>query len=77
MRTDFTHNSPVLNFDESTLQYNYNKEIQMALINQQIYKVLFLCIAGFTLFSCASTKISQSWVEPNNKNQYENAKYTY
>jgi len=46
----------------------------MSLFNQQIRQVIIQCVAGvtavFLLSSCANTKISQSWVEPDNKKSY-------
>ncbi len=42
----------------------------MSLLNQQICKVILLTGTAFLLFSCANTKISQSWVEPDNKKSY-------
>ena len=44
----------------------------MGLLSQKIYKVVLLSAVSFLLFSCASTKISQSWVDPGNKKSYSN-----
>ena len=35
-------------------------------------RIVILCAVSFLLFSCASTKITQSWVEPSNKKSYSN-----
>ena len=42
----------------------------MVLFIKKIGKNILLISAGFLLISCANTKISQSWVEPDNKNSY-------
>ena len=42
----------------------------MNLFSQRICKVFLLSAVSFLLFSCASTKISQSWVDPGNKKSY-------
>ena len=42
----------------------------MHLLNQSIVKTLLLSGVIFLLSSCANTKISQSWVEPNHKKSY-------
>jgi len=42
----------------------------MSLFDQQIHKVILLTGTAILLSSCANTKISQSWVEPNNKKSY-------
>jgi len=42
----------------------------MRLFNQLICKVILLSGTALLLSSCANTKISQSWVEPNNKKSY-------
>jgi len=46
------------------------KEIFMILFNQNMGKKILLISTVFLLFSCANTKISQSWVEPDNKKSY-------
>lgn len=43
----------------------------MSLLNQQLCKVSLLLGASLLLTSCANTKISQSWVEPDNKKTYK------
>lgn len=42
----------------------------MSLFNKNIGKNVLLAAAAFLLVSCANTKISQSWVEPDNKKSY-------
>ncbi len=42
----------------------------MSPFSQQMYKVFLLSVVSFLLFSCANTKISQSWVEPGHKKFY-------
>ncbi len=42
----------------------------MILFNQNMSKKILLISTVFLLFSCANTKISQSWVEPDNKKSY-------
>ena len=42
----------------------------MSLINKQLCKAAALCVTTILLASCANTKISQSWVEPENKKSY-------
>ena len=42
----------------------------MVLFIKKIGKNILLISAGFLLISCANTKISQSWVEPDNKKSY-------
>ncbi len=42
----------------------------MSPCSQQMCKVFLLSAVCFSLFSCANTKISQSWVEPDNKKFY-------
>jgi hypothetical protein len=42
------------------------------MFSQQKSKVVLLCAVSVLLFSCASTKITQSWVEPDNKKSYSN-----
>ncbi len=42
----------------------------MSLISQKMCKVVLLSTVTFVLFSCANTKISQSWVDPGNKKSY-------
>lgn len=37
----------------------------------QKYKVILFCVACVTLFSCASTKIVRSWVDPSNNTTYK------
>ncbi len=44
----------------------------MRLINMQLCKAVVLCVTTILLVSCANTKISQSWVEPDNKKAYDN-----
>lgn len=43
----------------------------MSIFNQNMTKVIFLSGLFFLLSSCASTKITQSWVEPDNKKIYK------
>ncbi len=38
---------------------------------QQIFKVILVTCTASLLFSCANTKISQSWVEPNHTKIYD------
>jgi len=42
----------------------------MSLINKQLCKAAMLCVTAVLLASCTNTKISQSWVEPDNKKSY-------
>ncbi len=42
----------------------------MILLNQKSSKSILLISTVFLLFSCANTKLSQSWVEPDNKKSY-------
>jgi len=42
----------------------------MSLIKKQLRKIAVLCVTSVLLVSCANTKISQSWVEPDNKKSY-------
>ena len=42
----------------------------MTLMNKSLPKVAALCVTTILLASCANTKISQSWVEPDNKRSY-------
>lgn len=42
----------------------------MSLYNQQFNKIVIVAAVVFSLFSCSSTKISQSWVEPDLKKSY-------
>ncbi|NOQ69403.1 MAG: hypothetical protein GQ573_04785 [Gammaproteobacteria bacterium] len=42
----------------------------MSLFSQQTCKLFLLSGVSFLLFSCANTKISQSWVEPGHKKSY-------
>ncbi len=42
----------------------------MSLINKQLGRAAALCVTSIILASCANTKISQSWVEPDNKKSY-------
>ena len=42
----------------------------MYLLNQSICKIILLSGAVVLLSSCANTKISQSWVEPNHTKSY-------
>lgn len=42
----------------------------MVLFIKKTGKNILLISAGFLLISCANTKISQSWVEPDNKKSY-------
>jgi len=44
----------------------------MRLTNMQLCKAVVLCVTAILLVSCANTKISQSWVEPDNKKTYSN-----
>ena len=46
------------------------KEVYMILFNQKVGKSILLAGTLFLLFSCANTKISQSWVEPDNTKSY-------
>ena len=43
----------------------------MSLINKQLRKATILCVSFILLVSCANTKISQSWVEPDNTKSYK------
>ena len=43
---------------------------KMSLSNKQLLKATVLCVTSILLVSCANTKISQSWVEPDNKKTY-------
>jgi hypothetical protein len=43
----------------------------MSLINKQLCEVAVLCVTSILLVSCANTKISQSWVEPDNTKLYK------
>ena len=43
----------------------------MSLINKQLRKATILCVSSIVLVSCANTKISQSWVEPDNTKSYK------
>ena len=42
----------------------------MSLFNRKSYKSILLVSTVSLLFSCANTKITQSWVEPDNKKSY-------
>jgi hypothetical protein len=42
----------------------------MSLINKQLHKVVLICVTSILLLSCANTKISQSWVDPDHKKTY-------
>ena len=42
----------------------------MSLISKPLYKAAVICVTFILLASCANTKISQSWVEPDNKKSY-------
>jgi len=42
----------------------------MSLLNQKSSKSVLLISAVFLLLSCANTKLSQSWVEPDNKKSF-------
>jgi hypothetical protein len=42
----------------------------MILINKQLCKAAVLCVSSIFLASCANTKISQSWVDPDHKKAY-------
>jgi hypothetical protein len=44
----------------------------MSLINMQLRRIVLLCLTSILLVSCANTKISQSWVEPDNNKTYGN-----
>ena len=44
--------------------------MNMILFNRKSYKSILLVSTVFLLFSCTNTKISQSWVEPDNKKTY-------
>ncbi len=39
-------------------------------MKKSLSKVVLLCVGAIFIASCANTKISQSWVEPNNKKSY-------
>ena len=43
----------------------------MSLIDKQLRKAALLCVSSIVLVSCANTKISQSWVEPDNTKSYK------
>ncbi len=43
----------------------------MSLIDKRLGKAAVLCATAVLLASCANTKISQSWVEPDNKRSYD------
>ena len=43
----------------------------MSLINKPLCNVAVLCVTSILLASCANTKISQSWVEPDNTKSYK------
>lgn len=45
-------------------------EVNMSLIRKSLSKIVLLSVSAIFLASCANTKISQSWVEPNNKKSY-------
>jgi len=45
-------------------------EVNMSLLNQKNYKSILLASTVFLLVSCANTKITQSWAEPDNKKSY-------
>jgi len=47
------------------------KEANMSLLDQQLSKIIVLFGTFFLLSSCANTKLSQSWVEPDNKKVYK------
>ncbi len=42
----------------------------MSQSNKQLLRATVLCVTSILLASCANTKISQSWVEPDNKKTY-------
>jgi len=42
----------------------------MSLVNKRLRETAVLCVISIILASCANTKISQSWVEPDNKKSY-------
>ena len=44
--------------------------MNMSLFNRKRYKSFLLVSTVFLLASCANTKITQSWVEPDNKKSY-------
>jgi len=43
----------------------------MRLINKHHARAAVLCTAALFIAACANTKISQSWVEPDNKRSYD------
>ncbi len=43
----------------------------MNLISKNISKVIFIMVSGLLLVSCSNTKLSQTWVEPDNKKLYK------
>ena len=43
----------------------------MSLINKQLPKAALICATSILLLSCANTKISQSWVDPDHKKIYK------
>lgn len=43
----------------------------MSLLNKHQGKAAVLCVTAILLAACANTKISQSWVEPDNKRSYD------
>lgn len=43
----------------------------MSVLNQRVSKVMLLIGMAFLMSSCANTKISQSWVEPDNNKVYK------
>ncbi len=43
----------------------------MSLINKSLCRTAALFVTSILLASCANTKISQSWVEPDNKKSYD------
>ena len=45
--------------------------MKMSLINKHLGKAAGLLVAAIFLTACANTKISQSWVEPDNKRSYD------
>lgn len=45
--------------------------MKMSLIDKHLGKAAVLCATAVFLASCANTKISQSWVEPDNKRSYD------
>lgn len=50
---------------------NNLKEVKMSLFDKHLGKAAVLCATAVFLASCANTKISQSWVEPDNKRSYD------